>query len=148
MESDRALPRQDSTTEEADAAEDTYADSTSTNAFDDAMASSDAESSSGTDSSLSEGDNVKVEYVVRLAGSGKEVYRQWGAGDGGSFNFELGAGHVIPGFDDAVSEMQVGEEKHGVVISAADAYGSKGFQAMGIPADADLEYDLKVVSKN
>lgn len=94
------------------------------------------------------GDNVKVEYVVRLADSGKEVYRQMGDGDGGSFDFELGAGHVIPGFDDAVSQMQVGEEKDGVRISAEDAYGSKGFAAMGIPPNADLEYDLKVVSKN
>ena len=73
---------------------------------------------------------------------------QMGSGDGGSFDFELGAGHVIPGFDSAVSQMQVGEEKNGVRISAEDAYGSKGFKAMGIPADADLEYDLKVVSKN
>ena len=108
-------------------------------------AESGAQSSGG---SLSAGDNVKVEYVVRLADSGKEVYRQMGDGDGGSFEFELGAGHVIPGFDDAVSQMQVGEEKDGVRISAEDAYGSKGFAAMGIPPNADLEYDLKVVSKN
>merc|ERR1712188_153038 len=107
---------------------------------------SDSSSSSGGDS-LSEGDDVTVQYKLRLADSGKEVYRQWGDGDGGSFDFELGGGHVIPGFDDAVNGMSVGETKT-VTIPSDQAYGSKGFKGMGIGPNQDLEYTLKVVSKN
>ena len=36
--------------------------------------------------------------------------------------FQLGAGHVIPGFDSAVSEMVVGETKT-IKLSPEDAYG-------------------------
>jgi len=106
--------------------------------------SDDDSSSSSSGGSLSDGDTVKVMYKLRLADSGKEVYRQWGDD---SFSFELGGGHVIPGFDSAVSGMSVGETKT-VTIPADQAYGSKGFSAMGIPADSDLEYTLKVVSKD
>jgi FKBP-type peptidyl-prolyl cis-trans isomerase len=88
-----------------------------------------------------------VQYVLRLKSTGEEVYRQMGAGDGGSFTFELGAGHVIPGFDSLVGGMKVGDEVDGRTITADQAYGAKGFKAMGIPANADLEYDIKVVSK-
>lgn len=116
-----------------------------TDAMDSAFSEDSA--SQGTSSTLSEGDNVEVQYRLRLA-NGKEVYRQWGDGDGGSFNFELGAGHVIPGFDSVISGMKVGQEMDGVTISADQAYGAKGFEAMGIPPNADLVYDLKVVSKN
>merc|ERR1712202_20885 len=112
----------------------------------DSAASDDSSASSGGES-VGDGDDVTVEYKLRLADSGKEVYRQWGDGDGGDFSFELGGGHVIPGFDSAVSGMTVGETKT-VTISADQAYGSKGFSAMGIPADADLSYTLKVVSKD
>merc|ERR1712072_1090472 len=113
--------------------------------------SSDSSSSSdddedSSDNSVSEGDNVRVQYKLCLP-SGKEVYRQWGDGDGGTFSFKLGGGGVIPGLDSAVSGMSVGETKR-VTIDSDDAYGSKGFSAMGIPADSDLDYTLKVVGKN
>jgi hypothetical protein len=100
-----------------------------------------------SDDSLSDGDHAQVQYKLRLADSGKEVYRQWGDGDGGTFNYEIGSNHVIPGFRDAVGEMKVGEEKT-VTIPADQAYGSKGASAFGIPGDADLEYTIKVVGKD
>merc|ERR1712224_93710 len=101
-------------------------------------------SSSSKAQSLSDGDSVSVEYKLSLADTGKEVYRQWGDD---SFTFELGGGHVIPGFNDAVAGMKVGETKT-VTIDSDDAYGSKGFKAMGIPPNADLTCTLKVDSKN
>merc|ERR1711981_1137200 len=112
----------------------------------DSAASDDSSASRGGES-VCDGDDVTVEYKLRLADSGKEVYRQWGDGDGGSFDFELGGGHVIPGFDSAVDGMSVGETKT-VTIPADQAYGSKGFAGMGIGPNQDLEYTLKVVSKN
>jgi len=105
-------------------------------------------SASSSDNTVHDGDNVEVHYVLRLADSGKEVYRQQGAGDGGTFEFKKGGGHVIPGFDNMISGMKVGESKSGVVIPASEGYGAKGFKAMGIPANADLEYDVEVVNKN
>merc|ERR1719331_1017329 len=112
----------------------------------DSAASDDSSASSGGES-VGDGDDVTVEYKLRLADSGKEVYRQWGDGDGGSFDFQLGGGHVIPGFDDAVNGMSVGETKT-VTIPSDQAYGSKGFKGMGIGPNQGLEYTLKVVSKN
>lgn len=110
--------------------------------------SPDTASASPSDNTVHDGDNVQVHYVLRLADSGKEVYRQQGAGDGGSFEFQKGGGHVIPGFDNMISGMKVGESKSGVVIPSSEGYGSKGYKAMGIPANADLEYDVEVVGKN
>merc|ERR1719473_36585 len=102
----------------------------------DSAASDDSSASSGGES-VGDGDDVTVEYKLRLADSGKEVYRQWGDGDGGSFDFQLGGGHVIPGFDDAVNGMSVGETKT-VTIPSDQAYGSKGFKGMGIGPNQDL----------
>jgi FKBP-type peptidyl-prolyl cis-trans isomerase len=109
---------------------------------------SESRSAPAAPSTVHSGDNVQVHYVVRLASTGKEVYRQEGAGDGGTFSYEAGAGHVIPGFDSMIDGMKVGESKSGVVIPSDQAYGGKGFKAMGIPANADLEYDVEVVGKN
>jgi len=102
---------------------------------------------SSEDSSLSDGDSVTVQYKLRDT-NGNEIYRQWGDGDGGEFTFELGGGHVIPGFDSAIAGMSVGQEMDDVTIPADQAYGSKGFAGMGIAPNTDLVYDLKVVSKN
>jgi len=137
--------------EDADAAvpEADFSESSPTSALDSAFGGSDestAEAPAGSES-LNDGDNVEVQYVVRLKSTGQEVYRQMGPGDGGSFTFELGGGHVIPGFDTLVGSLKVGDEVNDRTITADQAYGSKGFKAMGIPPDADLEYDIKVVGK-
>jgi peptidylprolyl isomerase len=116
--------------------------------FEESINSSDEpQQAGGGDDSLQDGDQVTVQYKLRKS-DGSEVYRQWGDGDGGEFTFELGGGHVIPGFDQAVSTMSVGDEQDDVQIPADQAYGSKGFEAMGIGPNEDLTYDLKVVSKN
>lgn len=123
-------------------------DNNENSADDESPASNELETNEDSDDSLSDGDDVEVQYVLRDADTGKEIYRQWGDGDGGSFNFQLGGGHVIPGFDSAIGEMSVGEEKDNVYISSDDAYGEKGMAAAGIKPNTNLEYDLKVVKKN
>ncbi|HXX06339.1 MAG TPA: peptidylprolyl isomerase [Candidatus Bathyarchaeia archaeon] len=65
------------------------------------------------------GDKIKVEYVGKLDNGSifdsSEVH-------GKPLEFEIGKGHVIKGFDDAVVGMNEGEEKE-FSISPSDAYG-------------------------
>jgi FKBP-type peptidyl-prolyl cis-trans isomerase FkpA len=63
--------------------------------------------------------------------------------DTGTFDFKLGAGTVIPGFDQAVNGMKVGDKKT-VVIPSAQAYGAAG--SSSIPPNADLVFDIELVS--
>lgn len=66
------------------------------------------------------GDNVKVHYTGRLADE-----TVFDSSDGREpLAFTVGAGQVIPGFDDAVVGMQTGETKT-VVIPMDDAYGPR-----------------------
>lgn len=91
-------------------------------------------------SEAKEGDTVRIHYTGTLS-------------DGSTFDsstgrdpleFRLGSGQVIPGFDDAVNGMAVGEEKT-VEIPAAEAYGAadpNGRQAIpraSIPENVPLD---------
>jgi peptidylprolyl isomerase len=64
------------------------------------------------------GDTVKVNYTGTLA-DGKQFDSSVGKDP---FQFTIGSGQVIQGFDDAVTGMKVGEKKK-VTIPAAKAYG-------------------------
>ena len=64
------------------------------------------------------GNRVAVDYW--LTADGEQIDTSEGRG---LFEFNLGAGEVIPGFDKAVTGMAVGEEKT-VELSGADAYTS------------------------
>lgn len=66
------------------------------------------------------GDTVRVHYTGKL-GSG-EVFDSSDGRD--PLEFELGAGNVIAGFDDAVVGMAPGEKKD-VTIPVNEAYGEK-----------------------
>ena len=66
------------------------------------------------------GDHVRVHYTGRLAG-GQEFDS---SRDGEPLEFTVGAGEVIPGFDEALRGMQVGESKT-VEIEPEDAYGPR-----------------------
>ena len=62
------------------------------------------------------GDTVTVKYKGKLK-NGEQF-------DEGEFSFVLGSGRVIPGFDKAVTGMNVGQTKE-VLIPAKEAYGEK-----------------------
>jgi peptidylprolyl isomerase len=66
------------------------------------------------------GDRVRVHYTGRLE-DGNEFDSSRG---GQPLEFTVGAGEVIPGFDDAVRGMQVGESKT-IEIGPDDAYGER-----------------------
>ena len=65
--------------------------------------------------------------------------------DTGQFDFKLGTGTVIPGFDAAVNGMKIGDKKT-VTIPASQAYGATPPAGSGIPANADLVFDIELVS--
>jgi peptidylprolyl isomerase len=70
-------------------------------------------------SKAKKGDKVKVHYTGSLANGevfDSSLQRQEPIG------FEVGAGQMIKGFDDAVDGMAINEEKN-VVIPADEAYG-------------------------
>ncbi len=62
---------------------------------------------------------------------------------GKPFNFKLGAGEVIKGWDIGVMGMAVGGERR-LTIPANLAYGSKGAPPK-IPPNSKLTFDLKVL---
>jgi FKBP-type peptidyl-prolyl cis-trans isomerase len=65
--------------------------------------------------------------------------------DSGQFDFKLGIGAVIAGFDQAVSGMKIGDKKT-VTIPASLAYGASPPAGSRIPANADLVFDIELVA--
>ena len=66
------------------------------------------------------GDRVRVHYTGRLEDG--QVFDSSKGGD--PLEFTVGAGDVIPGFDDAVRGMNVGDSRT-VEIESEDAYGPR-----------------------
>lgn len=60
------------------------------------------------------------------------------------FDFVLGAGEVIPGWDRGVTGMKVGEQRT-LVIPSSLAYGPRGIAGV-IPADAVLVFDVELLA--
>jgi peptidylprolyl isomerase len=71
-----------------------------------------------------EGDRVRVHYTGRLEDGQVFDSSRDGEGKGEPLEFTIGAGQVIPGFDEAVRGMSVGETKT-VEIESENAYGPR-----------------------
>ena len=69
------------------------------------------------------GRKVTVHYVGVAFRSGAEFDASWDRGE--PFQFKLGAGQVIPGWDQGVAGMRVGGRRH-LTIPSALAYGARG----------------------
>ena len=82
------------------------------------------------------GDIVTVKYAGRLLRTGKQF-------DAGSISFKLGAGRVIPGWDQGIVDMRVGG-KRALRIPSSLGYGAAG-AGVEIPPNADLEFDCELV---
>ncbi|MFT2017144.1 FKBP-type peptidyl-prolyl cis-trans isomerase [Streptomyces sp. 796.1] len=69
------------------------------------------------------GDNVRVHYVGVAFSTGEEFDASWNRGT--PLAFQLGAGQVIPGWDQGVQGMKVGGRRQ-LVIPPHLAYGDRG----------------------
>jgi len=69
------------------------------------------------------GKNVQVQYVGISFKNGRQFDASWDRGE--PFSFQLGAGQVIPGWDEGVKGMKVGGRRQ-LVIPPDLAYGKQG----------------------
>jgi peptidylprolyl isomerase len=69
------------------------------------------------------GQKVTVHYVGAAFRSGEEFDASWNRGQ--PFEFKLGAGQVIPGWDAGVQGMKVGGRRK-LTIPSAMGYGARG----------------------
>jgi len=91
----------------------------------------------GTGAEVKPGDTVTVDYTGAVAATG--VIFQSSLDTGQPVSFPLGS--VIAGWTDGVPGMKVGGTRR-LLIPAAQAYGANPPAGSGIPANADLVFDI------
>ena len=77
----------------------------------------------GDGDEATKGKKVSVHYVGVAFSSGEEFDASWNRGQ--PFEFKLGQGQVIPGWDAGVEGMKVGGRRK-LTIPSAMAYGARG----------------------
>ena len=89
-----------------------------------------------------EGSRLKVHYEGWLA----DDYKMFDSSRAKRrpFEFELGKGSVISGWDIALKDVRQGTKMQ-IKIPAKLAYGRQGVNSMGIPPNADLIFKVEVL---
>jgi peptidylprolyl isomerase len=77
----------------------------------------------GTGAEAKSGDEVTVQYVGVDYENGKEFDSSWSRNE--PFSFQLGAGQVIPGWEEGVEGMKVGGRRE-LIVPPELAYGEAG----------------------
>jgi peptidylprolyl isomerase len=88
------------------------------------------------------GDQLSVKYVGVLYDTGKEFDSNWDTGQ--PFDFQLGGGQVIPGWDQGLEGMKAGGVRR-LVIPPELGYGAQG-RPPTIPPSSTLVFVVGLVS--
>ena len=91
------------------------------------------------------GQNVSVHYTGWLTDDGKTKGKKFDSSvdRGQPFQFPLGGGRVIPGWDQGVAGMKVGEKRR-LIIPPNLGYGARGAGG-AIPPNATLIFDVELL---
>ena len=95
----------------------------------------------GDGATAKSGDHISVHYTGWLT-NGKKFDSSVDRND--PFNFQLGVGQVIPGWDQGVEGMQVGGKRK-LTIPSSLAYGPIGAGGL-IPPDATLVFEVELLT--
>lgn len=96
----------------------------------------------GAGTEVKAGDTVSVHYTGAVAATGK-IFQS--SKDFGTDPITFPLGGVIKGWTDGIPGMKVGGVRR-LVIPAAQAYGATPPPGSGIPANADLVFDVELVA--
>jgi peptidylprolyl isomerase len=96
----------------------------------------------GTGAAAKDGDEISVDYVGATYSNGKVFSASWSNGKGLGFPFQLGAGTVIPGWEEGIVGMRVGGRRE-LIIPPSLAYGSVA--RTGIPANSTLIFIIDLI---
>jgi FKBP-type peptidyl-prolyl cis-trans isomerase FkpA len=98
----------------------------------------------GTGDEAKAGQMVTVHYTGTLFDGGKKFDSSKDRGE--PFQFALGAGQVIKGWDQGFEGMKVGG-KRTLIIPPAMGYGERGYPPV-IPGNAVLKFDVELLGVN
>lgn len=96
----------------------------------------------GSGAAAKSGDEITVQYVGVNYKSGKEFDASWDRGE--PFTFFLGAGEVIPGWDQGIEGMKVGGRRE-LIIPPELGYGSTG-SPPAIPPNETLVFVVDLLA--
>jgi peptidylprolyl isomerase len=100
----------------------------------------------GTGDAAKKGDHVMIDYTGWVANSDGSAGKAFDSSlpRGAPFDFDLGAGQVIAGWEEGVVGMKVGGKRQ-LTIPPNLGYGTRGSPPV-IPANATLIFDLELVA--
>ncbi|XP_064479779.1 uncharacterized protein LOC135393220 [Ornithodoros turicata] len=92
------------------------------------------------------GDTITVHCTGSLTNPPKKF---WSTKDPGQtpFTFKVGVGQVIKGWDEGCLAMQKSEVSK-ITVCGEKAYGARGFPAWGIPPNAELQFEIEILTIN